>query len=269
MAKPDKREINNLLVLGGSGPGADSGLSLLTYIRGLLWGHICRSYTVLWGPVSDKQLLSVFCAFCSLEGRQTEIEMAAAVAQALKTMAAPETVMMVMATASAGSGGGMKMPCHDDMNHGGMDHTGMDHGGMDHDMPGMKMCKMAMTLNSDYENLCILTETLMVTNKPQLVFAMTGIALFSLGYEYFKLFVDRMQARYSQYLKSNTVTENERVKYKVRLSAAYAFSVGYSFIIMLLFMSFNVWVMLAVCIGAGLGHYAFGGSSSTASLVCH
>lgn len=197
------------------------------------------------------------------------MEMAAVVAQAVKTVAAAETMIMNLATTVPSSGSMMNKPCHDQMNHGDMNHAAMDHGGMDHDMPGMKMCKMAMTLNSDYENLCILTERLMVTNKLQLFFAMVGIVLFTLGYEYFKLFVDKMQTRYSQFLKSNTVTENERIKYKAKLSTAYAVSVGYSFIIMLLFMSFNVWVMLAVCAGAGLGHYAFGGSSAAASLICH
>lgn len=192
-----------------------------------------------------------------------------AVAQIVETVAVP--VAMSLTTSS--SLPGTKKPCHGGMNHGGMNHGKMNHGNMahdnmDHDMPGMKMCKMSMTLNADYENLCILTDKIMVSNKVQLIFAMIGIALYTLGYEYFKTFTDKLQSRYSQFLKSNTVTEKERMKYKIRLSFAYAFSVGYSFVIMLLFMTFNIWIMLAVCIGAGAGHYLFGGSPS-APLVCH
>lgn len=156
-----------------------------------------------------------------------------------------------------------------------MDHSMMDHSmhskmGMGHDMPGMKMCKMSMTLNADYENLCILTDHIMVTSRFQLVLAMVGVGIFAFGYEYFKIFVDQLESRYAQFLQSNTVTECERKAYKLRLSSAYAFSVGYSFIIMLLFMSFNIWVMFAVCVGAGLGHYFCDRpTSSTANLACH
>lgn len=166
-----------------------------------------------------------------------------------------------------------KKPCHM-MNHANMNHN-MEHSNMKsnmdmgHDMPGMKMCKMSMTLNSDYENLCILTEKVMVTTKTQLVMAMVGIALFTMMYEYFKLFVDQLQEKYTQYVQSNMVTEKERQRYKLRFSTAYALSVGYSFIIMLLFMTFNVWVMLSVCIGAGVGHFLFDKKSSAVSLVCH
>jgi copper transporter 1 len=145
-------------------------------------------------------------------------------------------------------------------------HSNMD---MGHDMPGMKMCKMSMTLNSDYENLCIITDKIMVTNKLQLLFAMIGIIMFTTGYEFFKQFVDKLQSRYSQFLQSNTVTERERKVYKFRLSCSYALSVGYSFIIMLLFMTFNIWVMLSVCVGAGIGHYLCDAKSSANSLVCH
>lgn len=181
------------------------------------------------------------------------------------------TTTMANAQSSATSLPGHR-PCHmkHTMNHGTMSHGEMNaQMDMGHDMPGMKMCKMSMTLNSDYENLCILTDKIMVTSKMQLVLAMLGIALFTFGYEYFKLFGDKMQERYSQFLKSNMVTENERFQYKLRLSCLYAFSVGYSFIIMLLFMTFNTWVMLSVCIGAGLGHFAFDRRCPTPSLVCH
>lgn len=164
-----------------------------------------------------------------------------------------------------------KMPCHSGMpgmNHGNMGGMpGMDHGKMD---PGMKMCSMKMTLNSDYENLCLLTENLMVTNKYQLVVAIFGIILFTFGYEYYKRFVDRAQNRYNLYLRSDVVVEKERKKHKAKLSVMYGLSVFYSFIIMLLFMTFNVWVMIAVCVGAGLGHYLLDSSAPAAvSLSCH
>ncbi|TID30094.1 hypothetical protein CANINC_001318 [Pichia inconspicua] len=162
------------------------------------------------------------------------------------------------------------MQQHDCMMHHNSDHsamkTSMD---MGHNEPGMKMCKMSMTLNSDYENLCILTDKLMVTTKTQMILAMILVSVFAALFEYYRAFVDKLQHRYAQYLQSGMVTEKERLKYKLILSTAYSVSVGYSFIIMLLFMSFNVWVMLAVCIGAGLGHFLCERKSGSVSLVCH
>lgn len=151
-----------------------------------------------------------------------------------------------------------------------MDHSTMKMNmDMGHDAPGMKMCKMSMTLNKDYENLCLLTDKLMITTKTQMVLAMLLVALFTALFEYLKVGLDQMQSRYSQYLQSNMVTETERLKYKLRLSTAYSVSVGYSFIIMLLFMTFNVWVMLAVCIGAGVGHFLSEKNTCSVSLICH
>lgn len=152
-----------------------------------------------------------------------------------------------------------------DMHH-GMNH-GMSSKSMDHDMPNMKMCKMSMTFNSDYENLCILTDKLMVTTKTQLVFAMIAIVLFCMGYEYFKLFLDQMQNRYIQLKNGNFATASECKKFKTKISIIYALNVGYSMIIMLLFMTFNTWIMLSVSIGAGLGHYIF--DSPNVSVSCH
>ena len=182
-----------------------------------------------------------------------------------------------------------KKPCHQMHNNMGMNHMnhdmnhdmghnmghnmGHDMGhqmsskAMDHDMPGMKMCKMSMTFNSDYENLCILTDKLMVTTKTQLVFAMVGIVLLTFGYEYYKLILDSMQGRYKQFKNGNTATEAECRNYKTKVSIAYALGVGYSMIIMLLFMTFNTWIMMSVCIGAGLGHYVFDVPFS--SVACH
>lgn len=195
-----------------------------------------------------------------------------AVAQIVENVAVPMTLTTITSTTiplvTSSSLPETKKPCHGGMNHGGMSHANMAHGDMEHDMPGMKMCKMSMVLNADYENLCILTDAIMVTNKVQLILAILGITLFTVGYEYFKNFVDKLQSKYSQYFNSNAVTETEKMKYKIRLSISYALTVGYSFIIMLLFMTYNVWVMLSVCVGAGLGHYFFGGSA-TAPLVCH
>ena len=55
----------------------------------------------------------------------------------------------------------------------------------------------------------------------------------------------------------------------------YAVQVFYSFFIMLLFMTYNGWVMLAVAVGAFAGYLIFGdangggGASATKTVACH
>ncbi|KAJ4523012.1 copper transpport protein [Exophiala dermatitidis] len=53
-------------------------------------------------------------------------------------------------------------------------------------------------------------------------------------------------------------------------AALYAVQVFYSFFIMLLFMTYNGWVMLAVAVGAFIGYLTFGDNlTSTKSVACH
>lgn len=58
---------------------------------------------------------------------------------------------------------------------------------------------------------------------------------------------------------------------RVRLvkAAFYAVQVFYSFFIMLLFMTYNGWIMLAVAAGAFIGYTGFGSGSATKSVACH
>ncbi|KAL4782060.1 Ctr copper transporter [Aspergillus varians] len=57
---------------------------------------------------------------------------------------------------------------------------------------------------------------------------------------------------------------------KITMAALYAVQVFYSFFIMLLFMTYNGFVMLAVAVGAFVGYLAFGENmSATKSVACH
>ncbi|OJD29273.1 ctr copper transporter family protein [Diplodia corticola] len=67
----------------------------------------------------------------------------------------------------------------------------------------------------------------------------------------------------------------EEKRVKVIKAVLYAVQVFYSFFIMLLFMTYNGWVMLAVAVGAFVGYLAFGdasgggGASATKTVACH
>jgi hypothetical protein len=57
---------------------------------------------------------------------------------------------------------------------------------------------------------------------------------------------------------------------KVNRSLFYAILVGISFWLMLVFMTYNGFLMISVVIGAGLGHYAFGSNlPSDRGVQCH
>jgi copper transporter 1 len=58
-------------------------------------------------------------------------------------------------------------------------------------------------------------------------------------------------------------------KGRVILAALYAVQVFYSFFIMLLFMTYNGWIMLAVTVGAFIGYLVFGESTAAKSVACH
>ncbi|KAL5339221.1 Ctr copper transporter [Aspergillus crustosus] len=57
---------------------------------------------------------------------------------------------------------------------------------------------------------------------------------------------------------------------QITMAALYAVQVFYSFFIMLLFMTYNGFIMLAVAVGAFVGYLAFGENmSATKSVACH
>ncbi|KAK2748345.1 hypothetical protein FQN57_001003 [Myotisia sp. PD_48] len=58
-------------------------------------------------------------------------------------------------------------------------------------------------------------------------------------------------------------------KSKLIRAGLYALQVFYSFFIMLLFMTYNGWVMLAVAAGAFVGYLFFGDDTAAKSVSCH
>ncbi|KAJ4990255.1 ctr copper transporter family protein [Stagonosporopsis vannaccii] len=67
----------------------------------------------------------------------------------------------------------------------------------------------------------------------------------------------------------NAGGSNAEQQAKLVKAALYAVQVFYSFFIMLLFMTYNGWIMLAVAVGAFVGYLLFANSSPTKSAACH
>jgi len=169
-----------------------------------------------------------------------------------------------------------------------MDHGGMDHGDMD--MGGQ--CSMNMLFTWSSKDLCIIFRQWRVTGTFSLILSLVAIVLLTAGYECIREISRRYEqqhsaemAAYSTSGSSASPQPNESSSLLVvgRDSKAaaerkgtiikgllYALQVFYSFFIMLLFMTYNGWIMLAVAIGAFVGYIAFGRSlTSTKSVACH
>ncbi|KAF2452649.1 Ctr copper transporter family-domain-containing protein [Lineolata rhizophorae] len=155
------------------------------------------------------------------------------------------------------------------MGHGDMDHGGMDHGGMD---MGDDHCSMNMLFTWNTKNLCIVFPQWHVRGALSLVFSLVAVALLTTGYELVRELSRRYEARCAAAVDAGRTSANTRAgqrQVKIVRAAFYAVQVFYSFFIMLLFMTYNGWVMLAVAAGAFIGFLLFGQGSSTKSVACH
>ncbi|KIW32956.1 uncharacterized protein PV07_04466 [Cladophialophora immunda] len=166
------------------------------------------------------------------------------------------------------------------MDHGGMDHGGMDHGGMDDGQ-----CSMNMLFNWQVKGLCIVFESWRVTGPMSLLLSLVAIALLTAGYEcvreisrrYDEKFNARMNAlgtsppaESSSLLAGSESRDGAGRQGTITRAGLYALQVFYSFFIMLLFMTYNGFVMLAVAVGAFIGYLAFSYKTSpTKTAACH
>ncbi|QFZ26820.1 putative copper transport protein [Clavispora lusitaniae] len=153
------------------------------------------------------------------------------------------------------------------MDHSGMDHPGMDHPGMDHDMP-MDMCKMNMLFTWDWKNTCVVYKWWHVKTLAGFLGTLVAITALSMGYELARCWIFNWRNKGAAFNASNFSGRSFKA-FKAKSSLLYAFQVGYSFMLMLVFMTYNGWYMLAVALGAGIGHYLWGNHSENLSLSCH
>ncbi|KAJ4010668.1 copper transpport protein [Fusarium irregulare] len=173
------------------------------------------------------------------------------------------------------------------MDHAHMDHSSMDHGGMDHGHGGMKdMCSMNMLFTWDTTNLCIVFRQWHVRSTTSLLFSLVAVILLAMGYEALR----SLSRRYEQALDNRVraapsldgpVTEStpilsgqsqEQADQRAHLIKAilYALQNFYAFMLMLVFMTYNGWVMISVSLGAFLGYLFFGQkTSATKENACH
>lgn len=154
-----------------------------------------------------------------------------------------------------------------------MDHGDMGHGG--HDMPAHgEMCSMSMLFTWDTTNLCIVFKQWHIRSTPGLLFSLVAVVLIGMGYEALRAGTRRYEVIMDRRLDStpsDNITETTPLAWAIGQNKAqanqrthlvkaalYAVQTFYAFMLMLIFMTYNGWVMVAVTLGAFLGYLAFG-----------
>ncbi|QRV93770.1 copper transport protein CTR2 [Ceratobasidium sp. AG-Ba] len=164
-----------------------------------------------------------------------------------------------------------------DMGHGGMDHGGHGgHGGMD---MGPK-CDMNMLWNTQIVDTCIVFKSWHISSKATFFLSFLAIVALGVGYEWLRRAQTILDVRIARSISkgkasvldnpsSEETPLNPRALKQPSLSnlspadrisraALYGASVFLSFFLMLVFMTYNAYLILAVVLGASLGHYIFG-----------
>ncbi|KAI4865565.1 Ctr copper transporter family protein [Hypoxylon rubiginosum] len=176
---------------------------------------------------------------------------------------------------------------HSHMDHGSMDHSAMGHGDMGHgDMP-MPMCSMNMLFTWNTNNLCIVFRQWHVRGTASLVFSLLAIIAICAGYEALREGIRRYEssvAAKQDSVPSEPNTESttllgvgrssqaDAIGQKAHIIRAVLYGIQnfYAFMIMLLFMTYNGFVMISVAVGAGLGFYFFGShTKALKETACH
>lgn len=122
-----------------------------------------------------------------------------------------------------------------------------------------------MVFTWDWENSCVIYEWWHIKTLNQFLLTLVAIVALGLFYEFSRAWISTWRSKNAPVAGVSARSKELRIK----LSLLYAFQVGYSFMLMLVFMTYNGWYMLAVTIGAGLGHYFWGSESESRAMSCH
>lgn len=166
-----------------------------------------------------------------------------------------------------------------------MDHSHMHHGDMSSPIEGeaIRRCSMNMLFTWNTEDLCIVFRWWHVQSNLGLVFSLLAVVALGAGYEAirsgsrrYETWVAKRQDEVPPVTESTPLWWTGRNQVEVTKRAhiikavLYAIQNFYAFMLMLVFMTYNGWVMIAVSVGAFVGYLFFGtNTSSTKDTACH
>ncbi|KJA27596.1 hypothetical protein HYPSUDRAFT_107133, partial [Hypholoma sublateritium FD-334 SS-4] len=166
------------------------------------------------------------------------------------------------------------------------------HGG--HDMPMKPMCKMNMLWNTDIIDTCIVFRSWRISSNAVFFWSCAAIIALGVFYEYLRVFQRRLDHHIALSLSkgkgrtraassgraspegSRSLAEESGLLSGQRTlndsiagtpvppvpralrAVVYGATVFLSFFLMLVFMTYNAYLITAVVVGAALGHYIFG-----------
>jgi len=141
------------------------------------------------------------------------------------------------------------------------------------DMP--MSCKMNMLFTWSCQDLCIVFRWWHITSTSSFVYSLFLISLLAMSYELVKALARRFDNK-GRLEEEDYLTRHGQgrlhysKKEQVVRSLLYAVQLFIAFFNMLVFMTYNGWVMVAVTAGAGVGFYLFGGNvKSSRDAMCH
>jgi len=179
----------------------------------------------------------------------------------------------------------------------------MDHGHGGHDgHDGMDMgpkCSMHMLWNTQIEDTCIVFKQWHISSRFFFALSFLAIILISLGYEYLREYQRMVDRRIALALSRKTrgkgsvsgrstpehsgpeVEEAGLLSGSLKVptctpvplhprilrATLYGAQVFVSFFLMLVFMTYNAYLILAVVIGASLGHFVFGAGMNVEAIL--
>ncbi|KAF9815594.1 hypothetical protein IEO21_04515 [Rhodonia placenta] len=167
----------------------------------------------------------------------------------------------------------------------------MNHGDHDMPMPSGPKCSMNMLWNTQIEDTCVVFRSWHVSSKTTFVVSFFAIVALGVLYEWLRVAqrdVDRFIARRliaegkgkARLVRSGRNTPDSDSEgaglltgaavskvqtgtplpllARVTRAVLYGLTVFLSFFLMLVFMTYNAYLILAVVLGAGIGHFVFG-----------
>ncbi|KXN73662.1 Ctr copper transporter [Conidiobolus coronatus NRRL 28638] len=149
---------------------------------------------------------------------------------------------------------------------------------MGHQMPmddssAAAMCSMNMSFNMETKNLCVLFDFWRINTTGELLGSVFLIALLCVGFEKFKQYLRIYQRRL---IKSSSSSLNDSDKLSINntdkliRTGLYCTNILYSFIIMLIFMTYNGYLIFSILLGSGIGYYLFNSEViDDKTIACH
>ncbi|CAK9435674.1 uncharacterized protein LODBEIA_P04010 [Lodderomyces beijingensis] len=147
-----------------------------------------------------------------------------------------------------------------------------------HTMPGHDMpmpedrCSMNMLFTWNWKNTCVVFKWWHIKTFYGFLISLVVVVLLGMGYEFIKAQFSKWE-RATATMTTSGLSSTQQKRFQLQRALVYGVQVFYSFWLMLVFMTYNGWFMLAVALGAAMGNYWFGtlaGMDTTSrTMACH